>query len=109
MKYKTTPLKLPKVRDAGSLTPAEAATAAGVSLSTIWRRIRTGELASYKVGNDRLIPADAVKPTQQDDPHAVWTLDHPFWKLVGSVKGGGDGPGSSDKYFYLTGVRKRAR
>lgn len=100
-------MKLPKLKDAGSLSPAEAAAAMGVSLSTVWRQIRSGKLASYKVGKKRLIPGDAVRPIEE--PHSVWTLDHPFWKLVGSGKSGGAGPGSSDKYFYLTGVRKRRR
>jgi excisionase family DNA binding protein len=90
------------------MTPAEAAEASGVSLSTIWRQIRRGELASYKVGNKRLIPTDAI-PRRDEAKLRLMTPDHPMWAFLGAGNSGGRGPGSSDKYFYLTGVRKRRR
>jgi excisionase family DNA binding protein len=106
MKYSPNALKHPKVGDAGSLTPAEAAEAMGVSLSTVWRQMRRGELASYKVGNRRLIPSDAIRRPPEDGLRLL-TPDHPIWALAGAGKSGGAGPGSSDKYFYLTGARRR--
>ena len=43
--YRTDPLPLPSAHDsAGSLSPAEFAKASGVSLSTVWRLLRRGEV-----------------------------------------------------------------
>jgi excisionase family DNA binding protein len=99
--YTKRPIPLPKVSEAGDalLTPGAFAKASGVSLSTIWRRLRANELPSVKRGGRRLIPADAlVKPAQARPVDEK----HPMWKFVGAAKSGGAGPGSSDKYRYLS-------
>ena len=98
--YTKKPLPLPRVAEAGDalLTPAAFAKASGVSLSTVWRRLRTGDLPSVKRGRRRLIPADALSGPAGGLPIDD---DHPIWKLVGAGKSGGAGPGSADKYFHL--------
>lgn len=99
--YPDDPSPLPKAGDAGGLllSPADFASASGISLSTVWRKLRRRELPSVKRGGKRLIPADAVVarvagPRLFDD-------SHPMWKLVGAARSGGAGPGSSDKHFHL--------
>jgi excisionase family DNA binding protein len=44
----------------GALSPAEAAVALGVSVDTIRRRIRAGELKSFKVGALVRVPRSEV-------------------------------------------------
>jgi len=99
--YPREPLPLPKARDAGGLllSPADFAKASGISLSTVWRKLRRKELPSVKRGGKRLIPADAV--VEQEAAPRLLDDDHPIWKLVGAAKSGGAGPGSSDKHFHL--------
>jgi len=40
--------------------PSEAATALGLSRSTVYELIQTGELDSFVVGHKRLIPREAL-------------------------------------------------
>jgi excisionase family DNA binding protein len=99
--YSTGAIRPPEARDSAGrlLSPAAFAKASGVSLSTVWRRLRRRELPSVKRGGKRLIPAEAlVKRTQSP---AIFDEKHPMWRLVGAAKSGGAGPGSSDKHRYL--------
>ena len=98
--YSKRPIPLPKVAEAGEapLSPAAFAKASGVSLSTVWRRLRTKELPSIKRAGKRLIPAGALVSRPSD--HVV-DENHPIWKLVGAGKSGGAGPGAADKHYYL--------
>ena len=99
--YSRKPIPLPRVAEAGDalLTPAAYAKASGVSLSTVWRRLRSKELPSIKRAGKRLIPADAL--VRAADPSQAVTEKHPMWKFIGAAKSGGAGPGSGDKYRYL--------
>jgi hypothetical protein len=99
--YSTEPLPLPVVRDGAQplLSPADFAKASGVSLSTIWRQLRRGELPSIKQRGKRLIPASAL--AKRGAASAALTKNHPIWALVGAGKSGGAGPGSSNKRAYL--------
>jgi hypothetical protein len=93
-------IPLPKVAVGGDalLTPAAFAKASGISLSTVWRRLRSNELPSIKRAGKRLIPAGAVVR-----PAVARPVDesHPMWKFIGAAKSGGAGPGSADKYYHL--------
>lgn len=100
--YSRKAIPLPKVAEAGEapmLTPAAYAKASGVSLSTVWRRLRSNELPSIKRAGKRLIPAEALESAA--DPSQVLTENHPMLKFVGAAKSGGAGPGSEDKYLIL--------
>ena len=99
--YSRKPIPLPKVAEAGEalLTPAAYAKASGISLSTVWRRLRSNELPSIKRAGKRLIPAEALVIAA--DPSQVVTENHPMMKFVGAAKSGGAGPGSADKYYHL--------
>lgn len=98
--YSRKPIPLPKVAEGGDalLTPAAFAKASGVSLSTVWRRLRSNELPSIKRAGKRLIPAEALVRSVVARPVDE---SHPMWKFIGAAKSGGAGPGSSDKYAYL--------
>src|SRR5687768_1075851 len=98
--YSRKPIPLPKVAEAGEalLTPAAYAKASGISLSTVWRRLRSNELPSIKRAGKRLIPAEALARAVVARPVDE---SHPMWKFIGAAKSGGAGPGSGDKYRYL--------
>ena len=101
--YSRKPLPLPRVAEATDaaealLTPQAYARAAGISLSTVWRRLRNKELPSIKRGGKRLIPAHALARPAEGRPVDE---SHPMWKLIGAGKSGGAGPGSADKHRYL--------
>jgi excisionase family DNA binding protein len=84
------------------LSVEEASRRLGVSLSTVWRRIRRGELASVRKGGRRWVPARSIEragsPTEQIPPI---TPDHPIFRLAGAYRSGGKGAGSGDKHAIL--------
>ena len=82
----------------------EAARQLGVSLSTVWRRIRRGELPSVRVHGRRLIPrADLYAPGAGTELARIppFTRDNPIFSMIGIGNSGGQGPGSEDKYAIL--------
>jgi excisionase family DNA binding protein len=83
---------------------AEAARQLGVSLSTVWRRIRRGVLPSVRVGGRRRVPlADLGVVPGFTDLRGIppFTRDNPIFRMIGIGRSGGAGPGSSDKYAIL--------
>ena len=86
------------------LSVSEAGKALGVSVSTVWRMIRRGDLASVRLGGRRLIPEDALEArvkTRQGEEVAPFSEDHPIFRLVGAGRSGGQGPGARDKHAIL--------
>ncbi len=90
--------------DAAMMTVSETGRALGVSLSTVWRMIRRGELPSVRRGGRRYVPKRALpgvaKPRERRD---VPALDHrhPIFRLVGAGHSGGAVPGARDKHAIL--------
>lgn len=81
-----------------------AARQLGVSLSTIWRRIRRGELPSVRVHGRRQIPQASLRqPAPGDELDAIppFTKDNPIFRMIGIGRSGGVKPDSSDKYAVL--------
>jgi excisionase family DNA binding protein len=86
------------------LTVEATARRLGVSVSTVWRMLRRRELTSVRERGRRLIPETAVADRLRRAPGAdvpPFTLDHPFFRLVGSVRCGGSRPGARDKHAVL--------
>lgn len=86
------------------LTVEETGRRLDVSVSTVWRRIRCGELPSVRRRGRRLVPASAVVKavrTVEIDEIPPFKPDNPIFRLVGAYKSGGRGPSSSDKYGIL--------
>jgi excisionase family DNA binding protein len=86
------------------MTVEETGLALGVSRSTIWRRIRRGELPTVRRGGRRLIPAGALKARSRRGGRSdipPLTDDHPIFRLVGAGHGGGRAPGARDKHAIL--------
>ncbi|MHB8877392.1 MAG: helix-turn-helix domain-containing protein [Myxococcaceae bacterium] len=83
----------------------EAAKALGVSVSTVWRKLRRGELKSVRKSGRRYITERELRgsnrPVEQPPEAAPFTRDHPMWRLAGAFKSGGIGPGSEDKHAIL--------
>jgi len=83
---------------------SEAGRNLGVSISTVWRMIRRGDLASISMKGRRLIPRDALAPAacarQQEDVPPLGK-DHPIFRLVGAGRSGGRLPGARDKHAIL--------
>jgi excisionase family DNA binding protein len=87
------------------LTVEETGRALGVSVATVWRRIRTGEIASVRRGGRRLIPRGALKKAAARAGQRIPALapDHPIFGLVGAARSGGTEPGARDKHAILEG------
>ena len=86
------------------LSVSEAGESLGVSVSTVWRMIRRGDISSVRLGGRRLVPADALEARvreRQDEELAPFSEDHPIFRLVGAGRSGGQGPGARDKYAIL--------
>lgn len=81
----------------------EATQALGISRSTLWRRIRSGDIPSVRRGGRRLVQLPlsrkAVRANSTGDIPA-FTKDHPIFRLVGAGRGGGQ-PGARDKHAIL--------
>ena len=76
-----------------------------VSLSTVWRMIRRGELQTVKVGARRLVAGSSLKAVSTPPPSRrvpVFTKAHPIFGMIGAGRSGGAGPGSSDKHAVLS-------
>ncbi len=86
------------------LSVAEAGESLGVSVSTVWRMIRRGDLASVRLGGRRLIPEDALEArvrVRQGGELEPFSHDHPIFRLVGAGRSGGQEPGARDKHAIL--------
>ncbi len=86
------------------VTVAEAGEALGVSVSTVWRLIRRGDLPSIRKGGRRLIPRQALEKREaarRRDTIPPLTKDHPIFRLVGAGRSGGAMPGARDKHAIL--------
>ena len=87
-----------------AVTVHEAGRALGVSVSTIWRMIRRGQLSSFRERGRRLVPRAALRAR----PRAVDTTripplhpTHPIFRLVGAGRSGGRVPGARNKHAIL--------
>jgi excisionase family DNA binding protein len=87
------------------LTVEETGRALGVSVATVWRRIRTGEIASVRRGGRRLVPRGALSRAAPKAGRGIpaFTADHPIFDLVGAARSGGGEPGARDKHAILEG------
>ena len=88
------------------LTVDEVGRRLDVSVSTVWRRIRCGDLPSVRQRGRRLIPATAIAKaarTVEVDDIPPFTRDSPLFRFAGAGRSGGRGPGSGDKYGILYG------
>jgi excisionase family DNA binding protein len=85
------------------LTVDEAGRALGVSLSTIWRMIGRGELASIRARGRRLVRCRPLRPAGRSKALGVAPFgpEHPIFRLVGAGHGGGVAPGARDKHEIL--------
>src|SRR5688572_29522256 len=86
----------------------ESALRLGVSVATVWRRLRRGALTSVKRGGRRLIPADELHTwaaDKDDEKIRPMSPDHPMMRLMGAYRSDGKGPGSEDKYAVLYGKK----
>jgi excisionase family DNA binding protein len=85
------------------VTIDQATQALGISRSTVWRRVRSGNIQSVRRGGRRLVQLPAaqkaprVNVTGEIPP---FTEDHPIFRLVGASRGGGK-PGARDKHAIL--------
>ena len=86
------------------LTVEEAGRALGISRSTVWRRIRMGQLPTVRRGGRRLIVANALRKAAllgSSVEIPAFTSDHPMFRLIGAGRGGGSAPGARDKHAIL--------
>ena len=86
------------------LTITETMQALGVSRSTLWRRLRNGELPSVRRGGRRLVRLPVSSratrgKTTREIP--AFTENHPIFRLAGAGRGGGKSPGARDKHAIL--------
>ena len=86
------------------LTISETMQALGVSRSTLWRRLRSGELPSITRGGRRLVQLKTIRKATpgrviRDIP--PFTKGHPIFRLMGAGRGGGQSPGARDKHAIL--------
>ena len=91
--------------DATFATVEEAGRLLGLSPATVWRRIRSGEIASVRRRGRRLVPRAALGRGVRSSAEAVPTMhtDHPIFRLVGTGRSGGRLPGARDKHAVLAG------
>lgn len=85
------------------LTIDEATQALGISRSTLWRRVRSGNIPSIRRGGRRLVQLPASGKTGRANVSGdipAFTKDHPIFRLVGAGCGGGQ-PGARDKHAIL--------
>ena len=85
------------------VTIEEATEALGISRSTLWRRVRSGNIPSVRRGGRRLVQLPARQKAAR--PNATgeippFTEDHPIFRLAGAGRGGGQ-PGARDKHAIL--------
>ncbi len=83
---------------------SEAGRRLGVSISTVWRMIRRGDLPSIRKGGRRLVPRDSLVPAakaRQQEKVPPLDKNHPIFRLVGAGRSGGKLPGARDKHAIL--------
>ena len=86
------------------LTIDEAIRALGVSRSTLWRRLQSGDLASVRRGGRRLVRLTTTRRASREKAAGdipPFTEKHPIFRLVGAGRGGGQAPGARDKHAIL--------
>jgi excisionase family DNA binding protein len=85
------------------VTVEEAGKALGLSVATVWRRIRSGQLPSVRRNGRRLVPKRALSRRQAASSKMLpaFTEDHPMFRLAGAAHGGGRRPGARDKHAIL--------
>lgn len=87
------------------LTVDEAIRALGISRSTLWRRLRHGDLPSVRRGGRRLVRISAAQNADRrraaDRMITPFTEDHPIFRLIGAGRSGGRLPGARDKHTIL--------
>lgn len=86
------------------LTVEQTGRRLGVSTSTVWRRIRCGALPSIRKRGRRLVPESAVMrqaKAAEDSDVPPFTLENPFFRLIGAGRSGGHGPGARNKHAIL--------
>ncbi|PYM69790.1 MAG: hypothetical protein DME03_21920 [Candidatus Rokuibacteriota bacterium] len=91
-------------RTSAGVSVAKAGQALGVSVSTVWRMIRRGDLPSIRHRGRRLVleralSAGTVRVGRAGIP--PFTRDHPIFRLAGAGHGGGHPPGARDKHAVL--------
>ncbi len=83
---------------------SKVASELGVSLSTVWRMIRRGDLPSLRQAGRRVVPRAEVAAASGRTRRSrakPFTLDHPMWRLAGAYRSGKGKPDSSDKHAIL--------
>ena len=83
---------------------SEAGRRLSVSISTVWRMIRRGDLPSIRKGGRRLVPRDSLATaakTRQAEEVPPLDKNHPIFRLVGAGRSGGKLPGARDKHAIL--------
>jgi len=86
------------------LTIDEAVQALGISRSTLWRRLRRGELLSVRRGGRRLVRLTTARKVARGTPIGdipPFTESHPMFRLMGAGRSGGQLPGARDKHAIL--------
>ena len=86
------------------MSVAEAGRTLGVSVSTIWRMIRRGDLPSLRHRGRRLVLTQALTArtaSAQGGEIPPFTHDHPIFRLIGAGRGGGHAPGARDKHTLV--------
>ena len=85
------------------VTVEEAGRVLGVSVATVWRRIRGGEVESVLRGGRRLVHVRSLSPRRRAGAEDVPEFDarHPIFRLVGAGRGGGHAPGARQKHALL--------
>jgi excisionase family DNA binding protein len=82
----------------------EAGRRLGVSISTVWRMIRRGDLPSIRKRGRRLVPREALTSAARARQKAQvppFGPDHPIFRLAGAGRSGGKLPGARDKHAIL--------
>lgn len=88
----------------GGVSVVQAGQALGVSVSTVWRMIRRGDLPSVRHRGRRLVPERSLssriaRPRRAQVP--PFTKNHPIFRLIGAGHGGGHEPGARDKHDLI--------
>jgi excisionase family DNA binding protein len=86
------------------LTIQEAVRALGISRSTLWRRLRRGEIPSVRRSGRRLVRVTSVGKAAQGKAEGdipPLTENHPIFRLTGAGRSGGQLPGARDKHAVL--------
>ncbi|HEY7387483.1 MAG TPA: helix-turn-helix domain-containing protein [Bryobacteraceae bacterium] len=82
----------------------EAVQALGISRSTVWRRIRRGDLPSVRRSGRRLVRVTKPRKGARGESAVdvpPFSENHPIFRLAGAGRGGGQSPGARDKHAIL--------